>query len=66
MDAGVMYLTFPLRGRARKARVNSFDWTAFNLWNLLPRCVRDISGKDVWFFKNKKKYRDQTSCGQDS
>ena len=23
------------------------------LWNSLPRCVRDITGKDVMFFKNK-------------
>ena len=40
-------------GRARKARDSSFAYTACNLWNSLPRCVRDITGKDVMFFKNK-------------
>merc|ERR1711909_145286 len=44
---------FPPAGRARKARDNSFAYTACNLWNSLPRCVRDITGKDVMFFKNK-------------
>ena len=44
---------FPPGGRARKARDSSFAYTACNLWNSLPRCVRDITGKDVMFFKNK-------------
>ena len=39
--------------RARRARDNSFAWTACNLWNSLPRCVRDIAGEDVMCFKNK-------------
>ena len=39
--------------RARKARDNSFAWTACNLWNSLPKCVWDIIGKDVMYFKNK-------------
>merc|ERR1711874_326044 len=38
---------------ARKARDSPFAWTAYNLWNSLPRRVRDITGKDVMFFKNK-------------
>ena len=45
--------TFPIRSRARKARESSFAWTACNLWNSLPRCVRDITGKSVEYFKNK-------------
>merc|ERR1712105_65097 len=45
--------SFRPRGRARKARDSSFAYTACNLWNSLPRCVRDITGKDVMFFKNK-------------
>ena len=45
--------TFPFGGRARKARDSSFAWTACNLWNSLPKCVRDITGKDVMYFKNK-------------
>ena len=45
--------TFPMRGRARKARDRSFAWTASNLWNSLPKCVRNISGESVDFFKRK-------------
>ena len=41
------------RSRVRRARDNSFTWTACNLWNLFPRCVRDIAGEDVMSFKNK-------------
>ena len=44
---------FPPGSRARKARDNSFAWTACNLWNSLPRWVRDITGEDVMCFKNK-------------
>ena len=44
---------FPPGSRARKARDNSFAWTACNLWNSLPKCVRDITGEDVMYFKNK-------------
>ena len=45
--------TFPIGSRARKARDSSFAWTACNLWNSLPKCVRDIAGKDVMYVKNK-------------
>ena len=45
--------TFPIRGRARKARESSFAWTACSLWNSLPKCVRNITGKDGAFFKKK-------------
>ena len=45
--------TFPIRGRARKARDSSFAWTACNLWNSLPRYIRDIAGNNVVYFKNK-------------
>merc|ERR1712121_580591 len=41
------------RGKARKARDSSFTWTASNLWNSLPKYVRDIAGENVMFFKNK-------------
>ena len=44
---------FPPGGKARKARDNSFAWTAYNLWNSLPGCVRNIAERDVEFFKNK-------------
>ena len=44
---------FPPGGRARKARDSSFALTASDLWNSLPKCVRNITGKDVMFFKNK-------------
>ena len=44
---------FPMRGRARKARDNSFALTACNLWNSLPVYVREISGKEVGYFKKK-------------
>merc|ERR1712121_564092 len=41
------------RSRARRARDNSFAWTACNLWNSLPKCIRDIKGEDLMCFKNK-------------
>ena len=44
---------FRPRGKARKARDSSFAWTACNLWNSLPKCVRDIAGESVMSFKNK-------------
>ena len=44
---------FPPGGKARKARDSSLAWTAYNLWNSLPGCVRNIAGKNVEFFKNK-------------
>ena len=42
-----------IRGKARKARDNSYAWTACNLWNSLPKCVHNITGKKVDFFRNK-------------
>ena len=44
---------YPLRGKAVRAREDSFALTASNLWNSLPRGIRDISGKDVKHFKCK-------------
>ena len=44
---------YPLRGKALRARENSFALTASNLWNSLPRCLRDLSGKDLPHFKTK-------------
>ena len=44
---------FPIRGKARRARDNSYAWTACNLWNSLPKCVRNITGEKVNFFKTK-------------
>ena len=60
--------TFPLGGRARRARDNSFAWTACNLWNSLPKCIRGITGEDVTYFKNKLDralafYPDIPRCG---
>ena len=43
----------PIRGKARKARDNSYVWTACNLWNSLPMFVHNITGKKVEFYKNK-------------
>ena len=44
--------TYPLyNNRAGKARDNSFALTASNLWNALPRHIRNISGKSVECFK---------------
>ena len=46
---------FPIRGKAKNARESTFHfaWTACNLWNSLPSCVRDISGRNIEYFKNK-------------
>ena len=59
---------FPIVGKARKARDNSYAWTACNLWNALPKCVRSITGKKVDFFKKKLDkalafYPDVPRCG---
>ena len=44
---------YPLRGKSIRAREDSFALTACNIWNSLPRCIRDINGKDVAHFKRK-------------
>ena len=44
---------FPIRGRARNATDSSFAWTACSLWNSLPKCIRNITGKHGAFFKKK-------------
>ena len=44
---------YPLKGKAIRTRDDSFALTACNLWNSLPKCIRDISGKDVAYFKRK-------------
>ena len=44
---------FSIRGKANNVRDCSFAWTECNLWNSLPRCVRDISGVKVDVFKRK-------------
>ena len=54
--------------KASRARDNSFAWTAYNLWNSLPQCVRNIAGEDVTGFKNKLDkvlafYPDIPRCG---
>ena len=59
---------FPIVGKARRARDNSYAWTACNLWNALPKCVRSITGKKVDFFKRKLDralafYPDVPRCG---
>merc|ERR1711891_63050 len=41
------------RSRARRAWDNSFAWTACNLSNSLPKCIRNIAREDVMCFKNK-------------
>ena len=42
-----------IRKGIKKARENSFALTARNLWNSLPRGIRDISGEDLKNFKRK-------------
>ena len=37
----------------KKVKENSFALTAHNLWNSLPRGIRDISGEDLKNFKGK-------------
>ena len=59
---------FHPRTRASRARDNSFAWTAYNLWNSLPKCIRNIAGEDVMGFKNKLDkalafYPDIPRCG---
>ena len=49
--------TFPIRGRARKARDSSFAWTACSLWNSLPKCIRNITGKDFLRFLRRNLIR---------
>ena len=77
MDAGMMYRNFPKEeNQGKRDTILRLDIKRCSL----PTCVRDISGKDAQFFKNKidkdlasypdvpqlKKYQGQTSCGQDS
>ena len=46
--------TFPLHhNKAVRARDDSFTLTACNLWNSLPKYIRNISGKSVECFKRK-------------
>ena len=44
---------YPLKGKAIRTRDDSFALTACNLWNSLPKCIRDISGRNVLYFKHK-------------
>ena len=44
---------YRVRGSAIRARENSFALTACNLWNSLPRSIRDIRGEDLSHFKGK-------------
>ena len=59
---------YPLyNNRAGKARENSFALTACNLWNALPRHIRNISGKSIDGFKRHldktlKLYPDVPRC----
>ena len=42
---------YPIRGRAIGVRESSFALTTCNLWNLLPRCIRDINGRNCHTLK---------------
>ena len=44
---------YPLRGKAIGVRERSFALTTCNLWNSLPRCIRDIKGRNLSYFKKK-------------
>ena len=60
--------TFPLyNNKVKKARTNSFALTACNLWNSLPKHIRNISGKNIEYFKKTldntlKQYPDIPRC----
>ena len=59
---------YQIRGSAIRARENSFALTACNLWNSLPRSIRDIRGEDLPHFKGKldrvlSHYPDVPRCG---
>ena len=46
--------TYPLHhNKAVRARDDSFTLTACNLWNSMPKYIRNISGKSVEYFKRK-------------
>ena len=46
--------TFPLHhNKAGRARDDSFTLTTCNLWNSLPKHIRNINGKSVEYFKKK-------------
>ena len=45
--------THRVGGSAMRARDGSFALTARNLWNSLPRSIRDIGGEDLSYFKRK-------------
>ena len=46
--------TYPLHhNKAGRARDDSFTLTACNLWNAMPKYVRNISGKSVDHFKRR-------------
>lgn len=52
MDVNVKYRSTLCR-KAMKVRENSFVLIACNLQNLFPKYIRDISRKDVIYFKRK-------------
>ena len=59
---------YQIRGKAIRARENSFAFTACNLWNMLPKSIRDIRGEDLPHFKGKldrvlSYYPDGPRCG---
>ena len=60
--------TFPFyNNKAAKARDKSFSLTACNLWNALPRYIRNISGMSIDCFKKNldkalKQYPDIPRC----
>ena len=60
--------TYPLHhNKAGKARDDSFALTACNLWNALPKYIRNISGKSINSFKSNldkalKYYPDLPRC----
>ena len=60
--------TFPLyKNKAVKARDRSFSLTASQLWNSLPKHIRNISGASVDSFKRSldfilKYYPDEPRC----
>ena len=45
--------SYRIRKGTKKARENSFALIALNLWNSLPRGIRDISVEDLKNFKGK-------------
>ena len=55
-DAYVKYQDSVLEVKGGRLEIVFFAWAACSLWNSLPKCVWNITGKDIKIFKNKPYY----------